>query len=437
MERLTLKDKSNLKRKPEARSANPQDQTRVVVTGIGAITPVGNTMHDSWQAFKNGESGVVRITLIDVSRFATKIGGEIKNFDPSEFIHRKKLRHMTFATQVAVIATEQAIADANLDLDQEDREKIGVIIGTSAASTVDESEKATRQLIAEDARKLSPFQVLRFWPNMQSFWIAEINNLKGYNSTVCTACAAGTQAIGDAAKLIKCGAAEVMIAGASEYMVAETVMAGFTAMRALSTSYNDEPEKAMKPFDANREGFVPAIGGAVMILESLEHAKARDANIYGEILGSGVSSDAYHLIVPDPDGKGAVLAMRRALEDARVSVEDVDYINAHGTATPLGDLAETKAIKSLFGSQAYNVPISSTKSMIGHMMGATGAVEAAVCLMSIRDGIIHPTINLETLDPECDLDYVPNIAREVNVEVALSNSFGLGGQNACLVLGRI
>jgi 3-oxoacyl-[acyl-carrier-protein] synthase II len=193
----------------------------------------------------------------------------------------------------------------------------------------------------------------------------------------------------------------------------------------------------MKPFDANREGFVPAIGGAVMILESLEHAKARDANIYGEILGSGVSSDAYHMIVPDPDGKGAALAMRRALEDARVSVEDVGYINAHGTATPLGDLAETKAIKSVFGNQAHNVPISSTKSMIGHMMGATGAVEAAVCLMSIRDGIIHPTINLETPDPECDLDYVPNVAREADVKVALSNSFGLGGQNACLVLGRI
>ncbi|HEY45759.1 MAG: 3-oxoacyl-ACP synthase [Anaerolineae bacterium SM23_ 63] len=427
----------NLKRKPESRSTNPQGQNRVVVTGIGAITPVGNTMHDSWQAFINGQSGVVQITLIDMSRYGTKVGGEIKNFDPSEFLPRKKLRHMTFATQVAVIATEQAIADSGLDLDQEDREKIGVIIGTSAASTVDESEKATRQLLAEDARKLSPFQVLRFWPNMQSFWIAEINNLKGYNSTVCTACAAGTQAIGDAATLIKSGAAEVMIAGASEFMVAETVMAGFSAMRALSTSYTDEPEKAMKPFDKNREGFVPAIGGAVMILESLDHAKARDANIYGEILGSGVSSDAYHMIVPDPEGIGAALAIRRALEDAHVSVEDIDYINAHGTATPLGDLAETIAIKSVFGSQAYNVPISSTKSMIGHMMGATGAVEAAVCLMTIRDGIIHPTINLETPDPECDLDFVPNVAREVDVDITLSNSFGLGGQNACLVLGRI
>jgi 3-oxoacyl-[acyl-carrier-protein] synthase II len=214
-------------------------------------------------------------------------------------------------------------------------------------------------------------------------------------------------------------------------------MAGFSAMRALSTSYTDKPEKAMKPFDKNREGFVPAIGGAIMVLESLEHAQARDANIYGEILGSGVSSDAYHMIVPDPEGKGAALAIRRALDDARVSAEDIDYINAHGTATPLGDLAETKAIKSVFRNQAYNVPISSTKSMIGHMMGATGAVEAAVCLMTLREGIIHPTINLETPDPECDLDYVPNIAREVNVEVALSNSFGLGGQNACLVLGRI
>jgi 3-oxoacyl-[acyl-carrier-protein] synthase II len=394
-------------------------------------------MKDNWQKFKEGQSSVTRISVINMDKYPTKVGGEVKNFDPSEFIPRKKLRHMTFSTQVAVMATEQAIADAGLDLDQEDRSDIGVIIGTSGASTVDESEKATRQLLSEEGRKLTPFQILRFWPNMPSFWIAEINNLKGYNSTVTTACAAGTQAIGDAAMLIRSGAAEVIIAGASEYMVAETVMAGFTAMKALSTSYTDEPEKAMKPFDANREGFVPAIGGAVMVLESFEHAKARDARIYGEVLGAGVSSDAFHMIVPDPEGHGAALAMSRALEDARVSVEDIDYINAHGTATPLGDLAETKAIKTVFGNHAYNVPISSTKSMIGHMMGATGAVEAAACLMSIRDGIIHPTINLETPDPECDLDYVPNIAREAKVEIALSNSFGLGGQNACLVLSRI
>ena len=428
---------SNIKRNPEVRSTNPQAKNRVVVTGIGAITPVGNTLEESWQAFKNGQSGVVRITLIDMSNYPIKVGGEIKNFNPEDFLPRKELRHMTFSTQVALVATEQAIADAGLDLDREDREKIGVIIGTSGASTVDESEKATRQLLSEDTRKLRPFQVLRFWPNMPSFFIAERYNLQGYNSTVCTACAAGTQAIGDAATLIKSGAAEIMVAGASEFMVAETVLAGFTAMRALSTSYTDEPEKAMRPFDANREGFVPAIGGTVMILESLDHAQARDAHIYGEILGSGVSSDAYHMIVPDPEGKGAALAIRRALEDAHVSVEDVDYINAHGTATPLGDLAETKAIKTVFGNHAYNVPISSTKSMIGHMMGATGAVEAAICLMTIRDGVIHPTINLDTPDPECDLDYVPNTAREVDVKVALSNSFGLGGQNACLVLSRM
>jgi 3-oxoacyl-[acyl-carrier-protein] synthase II len=432
-----LVDRNFALHNPGAPSSNSQSRNRVVVTGIGAITPVGNTIEESWQAFKNGQSGVVRITLIDLSRYPTQIGGEIKNFNPEDFLPRKKLRHMTFSTQVAVISTEQAIADAGLDLDLEDREKIGVIIGTSGASTVDESEKATRQLLSEDSRKLSPFQVLRFWPNMPSFFIAEMYNLQGYNSTVCTACAAGTQAIGDAATLIKSGAAEIMIAGASEFMVAETVMAGFSAMRALSTSYTDEPEKAMRPFDANREGFVPAIGGAIMILESLDHARARNARIYGEVLGYGVSSDAFHMIVPDPEGKGAALAIHRALEDARVSFEDVDYINAHGTATILGDLSETKAIKSVFGSHAYNVPISSTKSMIGHMMGATGAVEAAVCLMTMRDGIIHPTINLETPDPECDLDYVPNIAREANVEVALSNSFGLGGQNACLVLSRM
>jgi 3-oxoacyl-[acyl-carrier-protein] synthase II len=427
----------NPKRDPAMRSRNSQTDNRVVVTGIGAITPVGNTVEESWQAFKNGQSGVVRITLIDMSDYPIKVGGEIKNFNPEDYLPRKKLRHMTFSTQVALIATKQAIDDAGLDLDRENREQIGVIIGTSGASTVDESEKATRQLLSEDSRKLSPFQVLRFWPNMPSFFIAETYNLQGYNSTVCTACAAGTQAIGDAAMMIRSGATDVMIAGASEFMVAETVLAGFTAMRALSTSYTDEPEKAMRPFEANREGFVPAIGGAVMILESLKHAQARNAHIYGEILGFGVSSDAYHMIVPDPDGKGAALAIRRSLEDAHVSVEDIDYINAHGTATILGDLSETKAIKSIFGSHAFNVPISSTKSMIGHMMGATGAVEAAVCFLTMRDGIIHPTINLEIPDPECDLDFVPNTAREAKVDVALSNSFGLGGQNACLVLGRM
>jgi 3-oxoacyl-[acyl-carrier-protein] synthase II len=272
---------------------------------------------------------------------------------------------------------------------------------------------------------------------MSAYFVAETYQVRGHNGTVCTACAAATQAIGEAAEVIRRGVAEVMIAGGTESMVSETVMAGFVAMRALATSFNDEPERAMRPFNADREGFVAAQGSAMLILESLAHAQARGARIYAEVLGFGTSNDAFHMIAPDPEGVGAALAVRRALTSAGVGVMDVDYINAHGTSTPLGDAAETEAIKAVFGDRAYEIPISSTKSMIGHMMGATGAVEAVACIMSIQEGIVHPTINYENPDPECDLDYVPNEARQVQVKVAASNSFGLGGQNAVLVLGRL
>jgi 3-oxoacyl-[acyl-carrier-protein] synthase II len=272
---------------------------------------------------------------------------------------------------------------------------------------------------------------------MTAYYIAELFQLRGYNGTVCTACASATQAIGEAAEIIRRGGAEVMISGGAESCVAETVLAGFIAMRALATSYNDEPQRAMRPFDADREGFIPAQGGAMLVLESLARARARGARVYAEVLGYGTSNDAFHMIAPDPEGIGASLAVRRALASAGVGTESVDYINAHGTSTPLGDVAETKAIKAVYGERAYEIPVSSTKSMIGHMMGATGAVEAIACIMSIQEGIIHPTINYETPDPECDLDYVPNDARQAEVKVAVSNSFGLGGQNAVLVLGAI
>jgi 3-oxoacyl-[acyl-carrier-protein] synthase II len=271
---------------------------------------------------------------------------------------------------------------------------------------------------------------------MPAYFVAEAFSLRGYNSTVCTACAAATQAIGEAARVIKRGEAEIMLAGGSESLVSETALAGFTAMRALSTGYNDDPERSMRPFDANRDGFIPAQGGAFLVLERYEHARARRARLYAEVLGAGVSNDAFHMIAPDPEGGGAALAIRRALDEAGIEPEAVDYINAHGTSTPLGDPAETRAIKAVFGERAYDIPISSSKSMIGHMMGATGAVEAIACVMSIQDGIIHPTINYETPDPECDLDYVPNEARQVEVNVAISNSFGLGGQNAVLVISN-
>jgi 3-oxoacyl-[acyl-carrier-protein] synthase II len=417
----------------------PDAQTnrhRVVITGMSAITPVGHTVAEMWKNLVAGLSGVARTTLMDVSRYSCQVAAELKGFDPERFIPRKKLRHMAFATQLAVIAAGQAIEDAALDLEQMDRDTIGVVIGTAGGSSVEETERAAEQLWNESSRRLSPFQILRIWPNMPAYFVSETYNLRGYNLTTCTACAAATQAIGEAAKVIRRGEAEVMITGGTESMIAETVLAGFTAMRALATSFNDDPKRAMRPFDANREGFVPAHGSAIFVLERLDHALARGARIYAEVLGSGASNDAFHMIASDPTGSGAALAISRALADAGLEAEAVDYINAHGTSTPVGDLAETNAIKAVFGKRAYEVPISSTKSMVGHMMGATGAVEAVVCVMTLNEGIIHPTINYETPDPDCDLDYVPNEARQAEVKVAISNSFGLGGQNAVLVLGR-
>jgi len=413
-----------------------QDQYRVVVTGMSALTAVGHTVASTWENLIEARSGIARITLMDASPYGCQIAGEVKDFNPDEFIPRKKSRHMAFSSKYAIITAGQAIEDSNLDLETLDLDNVGVIIGTAGGSTVEETELAMRALLNKEKGKLSPFQILRFWPNMPSYFIAEQFKFKGYNSTVCTACASATQAIGDGYRLIKSGDAEVVVTGGSESMVSETVLAGFTAMRALPTNYNDDPEKAMRPFDANREGFVPGQGAAMLVLESLEHAKNRGAKIYAEVLGAGASSDAFHMIAPDPDGKGAALAIQRALDAAKVNLDEVDYINAHGTSTPLGDKSETLAIKRVFGEIANDIPISSTKSMIGHMMGATGALEAIVCIQSINTGIIHPTINYETPDPECDLDYVPNVARDAEVSVAMSNSFGLGGQNACLVVGE-
>jgi 3-oxoacyl-[acyl-carrier-protein] synthase II len=409
---------------------------RVVITGMGAVTPVGNTVPETWNALKAGRSGVRRTTLVDASDWPSQICGEIKDLDPLEFIPRKQARLMTFATQLAVIAANEAVQDAGLDLEQEDRDRVGVLVGTAGGNSVEEAERLTMQLLGQSTGRLSPFRIVTLWPNMSAYSVAETLQVRGYNSTICTACAASTQAIGEAAEVIRRGAAKVMLAGGTESLVAKIALAGFSAMRALPVSFNDDPERAMRPFDADREGFAPAQGSAMLVLESLAHAQERNAQIYAEVLGLGTSNDAFHIIAPDPEGTGATLAMLRALESAGVDTEQVDYINAHGTSTPLGDVAETKAIKAVFGDRAYQIPVSSTKSMIGHMLGATGAVEAVACVMSIQEGIIHPTINYETPDPECDLDYVPNEARQTEVKVAMVNSFGLGGQNAVLVLGR-
>jgi 3-oxoacyl-[acyl-carrier-protein] synthase II len=420
---------------PANEVASRDPHRRVVITGIGAITPVGHTVAETWEALKAGRSGVTRITSFDATPFACQIGGELKGFDPLQFIPRKKARHMTLTSQLAVIAAGQALEDAHLDLEREDRDRVGVLIGTAGGSTIDEAEQITLQMMERGSSRLSPSQVVRLWPNMTSYSVAERYQVRGYNGTVCTACASATQAIGDAVEVIRRGGAEVMITGGAESVMSKTMLAGFTAMRALATSYNDDPERAMRPFEANREGFVGAQGSAMLVLESLAHAQARGARIYAEVLGAGVSNDAFHMIAPDPEGGGAALAIRRALGDAGVEAEAVGYINAHAASTPLGDLAETNAIKAVFGKRAYEIPISSTKSMTGHMVGATGALEAIACVMSIQEGIIHPTINYETPDPECDLDYVPNEARRAEVRVAVSDSFGLGGQNAVLVIG--
>ena len=412
------------------------DRTRVVVTGMGAITPVGNNPAETWASLVAGRSGANRMSIVDASDYPCQINCELKGFDPLDFIPRKKARQMPLAAQIALIASDQAVADAGLDLETIDHNRAGVIIGTAAGNAVEETESALQQLGTGSGR-IGPFQVLRFALNMPAFHISLSYGFRGYNSTVCTACAAGTQAIGEAAKAIQRGEADLMIAGGTDYPYSAATVAGFTSMRAMSTSFNDDPTRAMRPFDADREGFIFGVGGAILVLERLEHAQARGVPILAEVLGASTSNDAYHLIAPDPEGRGAALAIRRSLEDAGVNIADIDYINAHGTSTPLGDAAETRAIKSAFGERAYDIPISSTKSMTGHMFGATGAVEAIACIMTLNEGVIHPTINYETPDPNCDLDYVPNVARAAEVNIALSNSFGLGGQNACLVLGRM
>jgi 3-oxoacyl-[acyl-carrier-protein] synthase II len=413
------------------------DRRRVVVTGMGAITPVGNSVAEMWDSLVSGRSGAGLITVLDVTGYPCQIGCELKDFNPEDYMSRKDARHMASATQLAVAAAGTAIKDARLDFDHLDGDRIGVIVGTAGGSTIEETEQVVKHFMNESKQRVSPAQIMRMWSNMPSYFVSKLYGLRGYSLTVCTACASGTQAIGEAAHVIQRGEAKVMIAIGTETLISEPVLAGFTSMRALPTNYNDRPEQAMRPFDADREGFIAGIGSAVLVLEELDHALARGARPYAELLGSATSNDAFHMIAPEHNGSGAALAMSRALANAGVEPSAINYINAHGTSTPLGDVSETKAIKAVFGEGAYDIPISSTKSMLGHMMGAAGAVEAVACVMTIKDGIIHPTINQETPDPDCDLDYVPNVARKADVTVALSNSFGLGGQNACIVLGRI
>lgn len=407
---------------------------RVVVTGMGAITPLGLSVEETWQGLIAGRSGITRITQFDASRYPTQIVGAVKGFNPGDYMDPKEAKRMARFSQFAVAATKMALEDAGLVINEDNTEQVGVLLGNSVGG-LEETEKACRTLFERGGMRISPFFIVTMPPNLAAFQVAYTFGIKGYNSTISTACAAGTQAIGEAAEVIRRGKAKVMVTGGTESGVCELGLAVFCVGRAYSTR-NDEPERASRPFDKDRDGFVGGEGAGILILESLEHALERGARIYAEVLGYGASNDAYHLIAPDPEGAGAARAMRWALEDAGVEPSEVDYINAHGTGTPLGDVAETLAIKKVFGAHAYRVPISSTKSMIGHLMGAAGAVESIVCILTIRDQIIHPTINLDTPDPDCDLDYVPNVARKAKVDIAMCNSFGLGGQNACAVFGR-
>jgi len=407
---------------------------RVVVTGMGAMTPLGLTLEETWEGLLAGRSGVGPITQFDASGLPVRIAGELKGFDPKQYINFKEARRMARCSQVAVATAQAALVDAGVSLPLANGDRVGVLVG-SAGGGLERTIAGIDTFRAKGLARVNPFILASASVNMPSHHVSHWAGAKGPISTVVAACATGTQAVGEAAEFIRRGAADVMICGGVEALIHFALIAGFCAMRALSAR-NDEPERASRPFDAGRDGFVYSEGGALFVLEALEHARMRGARIRAEVLGQASSSDAFHVAQPDPEGMGASRAMRWALDDAGLTPDDVGYINAHGSSTPISDPIETQAIKRVFGERAYEIPISSTKSMIGHAMGGAGAIEAAACVLTVEQGIIHPTINLETPDPECDLDYVPEGARTADVRFALSNSFGLGGQNACLVLGR-
>ena len=409
---------------------NPQ---RVVITGLGAISPLGNSVTELWEGFISGRSGIRRITQFDASDLPCQIAGEIPAFEAHQYMDKKEARRIPRSAQIALAAAVQAVQDAGLRETLPNSERAGVVFGT-AIGGVDRIDEGIHTIRGQGYQRLNPFVLPASIPNLSSFLIARQFQCLGPNTTVTTACATGTQAIGEATELIRRGVADLVITGGTESLIKDFAIAGFCSMRALATNFNHQPERASRPFDALREGFIFSEGAGALVLESLEHAQARGAHIYAEVAGHASSADAYHMAAPDPEALGPVRAMRWALADAGLPPESVNYINAHGTSTPLNDSTETKAIKIVFGEHAYQLSISSTKSMIGHAMGASGALEAITCALVIQTGCIPPTINYENPDPECDLDYTPNQARYKDTKVTISNSFGLGGQNACLVL---
>jgi 3-oxoacyl-[acyl-carrier-protein] synthase II len=407
---------------------------RVVVTGLGVVSPVGNSVEEFWSNLKEGVSGIDKLTRFDASEFSTKIAAEVKNFDPLKYIDKKESRRLDLTEQYAIATAQQAFDDAHLGSDSLDPERAGVVVG-SGIGGIDTFEKQHTILLNQGPNRVSPFFIPMMIIDMSAGLISIRFNFKGPNYATVSACASGSHAIADAFRIIQRGDAEVMITGGSEATITPASMAGFCSARAMSTR-NDEPQKASRPFDKQRDGFVMGEGAGMMILESLEYAHKRGAKIYAEIIGVGMSADAYHITAPAPGGEGAIRSMKLTLKDADLSPESVDYINSHGTSTDLGDLTECQAIKAVFGEHAYEIPVNSTKSMIGHLLGAAGAVELVATIKSMEEGVLHPTVNYEFPDPECDLDFVPNQKRKANINTALSNSFGFGGHNITIAVKK-
>ena len=406
------------------------EQKRVVITGMGVVSTLGHDLETYWKNLTAGRSGISYIDLFDTTNFTTKIAGQIKDFDYSEFIDRKEARRMDRFTQFAVVAAEKAVLDSGINFDDTDRDQVGVIV-SSGIGGMYTYEDECRAMFERGPRRVSPFFIPMLIPDISPGYISMRHGLRGLNYATVSACASSSHAIGDALHHIQAGRATVILAGGSEAPLTQMGVAGFNALKAISTR-NDEPEKASRPFDLDRDGFVMGEGGAILVLEELEHAKRRGARIYAELVGAGFTADSYHITAPVPDGNGAIRAMREALRQGDLAEDEIDYINAHGTSTPYNDRIETLAIKKVFGDRAYEIPISSTKSMLGHLLGASGAVEAIATILSITHSEIHPTTNYETPDPECDLNYVPNKPIKKDVRAAISNSFGFGGHNVCL-----
>lgn len=403
---------------------------RVVITGMGVISPVGNSLDEFWKSLTEGRNGIWQITRFDVSKYSARIAGEVKNFDPAQFIDRKELRRMDRYTHYAMAAAKMAVEDSGLKIEGELAERTGVIIGSGIGGTETWEEQHTK-LIQSGPDRISPFFVPMMISDMAAGQVSIAFGAKGPNFATVSACASGGHAIGEAMKSIQTGDSDAMICGGSEAPITPLALAGFCALRALSLR-NDDPEHASRPFDKDRDGFVMGEGAGILILEELEHAKARGAKIYAELVGYGASGDANHMTAPAPGGEGAARAMKMALRTGDLKPEEVDYINAHGTSTDMNDKYETAAIKTVFGEHSRKLAVSSTKSMTGHLLGAAGGAEAIATVLTIKHGVIHPTVNYTTPDPECDLDYVPNQARTAKVRAALSNSFGFGGHNVCL-----